>query len=183
VGADADAFFATADFFLATVFTGAAFLTAAAFLTNALFFTAFAGAAPFFRAAFFASTLSIAALASARFSAHRFFVAAIILFKPSGLIFLFAVGASGAGAADFSLSPLILAHRSFCASLIRSRTAALRFLRLPVGTSGVADVSDSAGLAVGASPSTSRNALSASSIADLRRSSRVMMLAKLSVIV
>ncbi len=68
---------------------GADFFTVA-FLTGAVFLTAFAGTATFFRAAFFASAFSNAAFSAARFSAHRLFVAAIIFFMPSALIFLLA---------------------------------------------------------------------------------------------
>ena len=80
----------------------------------------------------------IAFAASARFSAHRFFVAAIILAIPSLLIRrlgLVASGLAGAGGPD---SPLILAHRAFCAIAIFRLEAAENLLRLRVGASGVA---------------------------------------------
>src|ERR1022692_790247 len=79
--------------------------------------------------------LDYAFFAAAFANRHRFFVAAMILFIPSGLIRrLGFVGLGVAGAGDV---PLIAAHRFFCASAMRRRVAALRFL---AGASGVAAV-------------------------------------------
>jgi hypothetical protein len=66
----------------------------------------------------------------------------MILFMPSALIRR--LGFAGSGIEGGSDSPRILAHRSRCASFIRFRTAALRFLPLRAGTSGVAAGSTSA---------------------------------------
>jgi hypothetical protein len=87
----------------------------------------------FRRAAFLGVAFLAAAADSARFSAHRFLVAAIILFMPSALIRRF--GLAGSFAAGDPDSPLILAHRRCWASFIRRRAAAENFLRLCVGVS------------------------------------------------
>src|ERR1035438_3594629 len=76
----------------------------------------------------------IAFAASARFSAHRFFVAAMILAIPSLLKRRFGFGALAG--ADGSDSPRILAHLAFCAIAIFRLEAALNLLRFLVGASG-----------------------------------------------
>jgi hypothetical protein len=109
--------------------------------------------AAFFTATFFAAAFVDAFLSGAdcAFSAalcrfQRFFVAAIIFFIPSALIFRFGFGASGvagsgvAGAVASDV-PLAAAQRLCCASFIRRRAAALNFLRLPGTDCGVAAVS------------------------------------------
>jgi len=149
------------------------------FLTGATFFNALVDGA--FTAAFFPATFLGAA--SADFAAalcrrHRFFVAAMILFMPSALIRRLGLGVfsvAGGGA----ISPLTLAHRTFCARAIFFRDAALNLLRLRMGASGVEAGSTCAPVA---GPSTSLNARSARSMAVLCRSSWVMMLANPSVI-
>jgi hypothetical protein len=76
--------------------------------------------------------LDYAFFAAAFANRHRFFVAAMILFIPSGLIRRFAFGAFFmTGAGDV---PLIAAHRFFCARAMQRRVAAERFL---AGASGV----------------------------------------------
>jgi hypothetical protein len=70
---------------------------------------------------------------------HRFLVAAMIRFIPSGLILRFAFGAFFAtGAGDV---PLIAAHLAFCARAIFRLEAAENFFRFLVGASGVSAVS------------------------------------------
>jgi hypothetical protein len=113
------------------------------FLTGAVFFAAF------FSGAFTAGLVTAAFLqtvflagcafaASARFSAHRFLVAAMIAALPAALSFRFGLaGSSVAGAGGWD-SPRILAHRRCWASFIRLRAAAENFLRLRVGASGMA---------------------------------------------
>ena len=76
-------------------------------------------------------------LAAAGCRRQRFFVAAMILFMPSGLILRFGFGGSGVEGDGGSLSPLILAHRAFCARAIFFLAAALNFLRLPARGSEV----------------------------------------------
>jgi hypothetical protein len=87
--------------------------------------------AAFFRAGpvyFFAASFAFAALA-----ARAFFRFAASFAFAAAESFRFALGTSaGAGAAG-SDSPLILAHLAFCARAIFRRTAALNFLRFPVG--------------------------------------------------
>jgi hypothetical protein len=78
---------------------------------------------------------------SARFAAQRFFVAAMILFIPSGLILRFGLAASAWAGAGGSASPRIFAHLVFCANAIFRRTAALIFRRFFGADSGVAAVS------------------------------------------
>ena len=115
--AGAFANFARADFL------GAAFWTAT---VAATFFAALAGAvftAAFFTAAFLAATRSCAA-AAALFAAHRFFVAAMIRFKPSSLIRRLALGNSGTAAAFLPLWNA--AHRFFCAAAILALAATLK---------------------------------------------------------
>jgi hypothetical protein len=91
----------------------------------ATFFAAFAGAAftaAFLLAAFLAATGS--GFAAARFAAHHFFVAAMILFKPSSLMRRFAFGSAGAEAAFLPLWNA--AHRFFCAVAILALAATLK---------------------------------------------------------
>jgi hypothetical protein len=104
-------------------FLGAAFGTAA---LAATFFAAFARAvstAAFLTAAFLAATGSGFA-AAALFAAHRYFVAAMIRFKPSSLMRRFAFGTSGTATA---LLPLWnAAHRFFCPAAIPALAATLK---------------------------------------------------------
>jgi hypothetical protein len=162
-------------------FGGTAFFTAAFF--TAAFFTA-----AFFTAAVFGALLVATAdfaFAAAFAKRQRFFVAAMILLSPSGLILRFAFGASGAAGDDGFDSPRISAHRRRCASFIRLRVAALNVLRVPVELSKVAPerAVTAPSCACAVLPSTSRSAISARSIADCRRSRFSMMLLKPSAIV
>jgi hypothetical protein len=74
-------------------------------------------------------------------------------------------GGFGVGGDGGSISPLILAHRAFCASAIFLRDAALNLLRLRVGASAVAGNLTSAAVAGAAIPSICRSAVSARSMA------------------
>jgi hypothetical protein len=102
-------------------------LFAAVFFTAA-FFVALAGAK--FLAALGAvlSAMTPLAFAAAFCRRHRAFVAAIILFIPSGLICRFGFGASAAGSVG-SDAPFSFAQRAFCAAAIRLRDAAKNFFR------------------------------------------------------
>jgi hypothetical protein len=77
-------------------------------------------------------------------------------------------GSGAGGAVRGAIPPLILAHLAFRAKAIFLRAAALNFLPLPVGASGVVRGS-TCPAAVGAS--TSRSATSARSMAAFWRSS------------
>ena len=68
-------------------------------------------------------------LAAAFCNRQRFFVAAMIRFKPSGLIRRFGLGAFTLACAGFD-SPRAFAHRAFCAAAILRRAAALVFRSL-----------------------------------------------------
>jgi len=102
---------------MASVGAGADFFTAA-FLTRA----------PVFAGADFTAALC---------KRQRFFVAAMILFMPSALIRRLGFGGSGIAGAGGSILPVILAHRAFCARAIFLRDAAVNFLRLRTGASGM----------------------------------------------
>ena len=93
---------------------------------------------------------------------------------PSALIRRLGFGGSGAGGGGGSTSPLILAHRVFCARPIFLRAAALNFLRLRVDASGVAAVRISAAVVGAAISSISRRAASARSMAAFCCSSWLM---------
>ena len=72
--------------------------------------------------------------AAARTAAQRFFVASMILFRPSALSFRFGFLATGSAVlAAMPDSFLAAAHLFRCASPIRSLAAALTFRRLPTG--------------------------------------------------
>ena len=81
---------------------------------------------------------AVEARAAACCKRQRFFVAAMMFFMPFALIRRLGFAESGARDDSGSISPLILAHRAFCASAIFLRDAALNFLRLRVGASAVA---------------------------------------------
>lgn len=95
----------------------------------------------------------------------------MILFMPSGLIRRLGFGGAGASGDGASISPVILAHRAFCASAILLRDAALNFLRLSAGAAAVAGDLISGAVAGVAIPSICRSAISALSMAVFRRSS------------
>src|ERR1039457_2020610 len=103
------------------------------------FFAAFAGAlfTTVFLPAVFLVAVCATFAASARFSANRFLVAAMILFIPSSLIRRFAFAGSGVAGAGGADSPRILAHRFCWASFMRRRAVAESFLRWLVGGPGV----------------------------------------------
>jgi hypothetical protein len=116
--------------FLEAFLTGAFAALAVADFVDAAFWTAtffadFAGAvlaAAFLTVAFLAATGSGFA-AAALFAAYRFFVAAMILFKPSSLMRRFGFGNSGA---DVTFLPLwSAAHRFFWATAILALAATL----------------------------------------------------------
>ena len=128
VGADP----AVPDFFAAfltgafAAFAGADFLGAASWTATlaATYFNAFGAVFPaaFLTAAFLAATGSGFA-AAALFAAHRFFVAAMIRFKPSSLMRRLAFGNSGTAA---TVVPLWnAAQRFFCAAAILALAAML----------------------------------------------------------
>src|SRR5258708_3511092 len=98
---------------------GAVFLSA--------FFAAVAGAV--FTAAFLVAVFLVAACssfaASARFNAHRFWVAATIAALPALLSFRFGFDSSGIGGAGDLADFFDAAHLLRCASAIRARPAAL----------------------------------------------------------
>jgi hypothetical protein len=158
-------------------------LLTAAFLTGALFFTVLAGnavPADFLSAVFLGLACFSAAASAARFNPHRFLVAAMILFMPSSLIRRFGVGGSGVAGAGGTDSPRVFAQRSCCASFIRLRTAALRFMPLRGEDPGVdAELGDVGRASI---PSSPRKATKARSMAVFCRSSWLMMLVNPSVI-
>jgi hypothetical protein len=80
---------------------------------------------------YFAGLFATAFAASARFSAHRFLVAAMIAFRPAAESLRFGLGT----ASDAFLEA---AHLLRCASPIRARAAALIFRRLGFNDSGTA---------------------------------------------
>ncbi|MGD0870425.1 MAG: hypothetical protein ABSB88_12785 [Bryobacteraceae bacterium] len=80
-------------------------------------------------AVFFVSAL----VASARFSAQRFFVAAMIVFLPAAESLRLGLGA--ASGVEFQDVFLDAAHLLRCASAMRARAAALIFRRLRFGAS------------------------------------------------
>ena len=84
----------------------------------------------------FLAAAFIAFAASARFSAHRFFVAAMIAFLPAAESFRLGLGDASGG--DGSAAFLEAAHLFRCASAIAFLPAALIFRRLRFGGSGVA---------------------------------------------
>ena len=126
-------------FFLATLLTGAfAAFAGADFLGAALWTTTLAATvftAAFLTVAFLAATGSGFA-AAALFAAHRFFVAAMIRFKPSSLMRRFAFGNSGTAATFLPLWNA--AHRFFCAAAILALavTLIIRFGAASVATTG-----------------------------------------------
>jgi hypothetical protein len=80
----------------------------------------------------------VAFAASARFNAHRFFVAAMIAFLPAAESFRFGLETTlGVAPADAALDA---AHLFRCASAIAFLAAALIFRRLCFGSSGAAAV-------------------------------------------
>lgn len=80
--------------------------------------------------------LAVALAASARFSAQRFFVAAMIAFLPAAESFRLALGAAaGSDGAEGFLDP---AHLLRCASAMRARAAALILRRLRFVGAGAA---------------------------------------------
>jgi hypothetical protein len=84
----------------------------------------------------FLAAVYVAFAASARFNAHRFFVAAMIACLPAAESFRFGLGA--ASGADRSAAFLEAAHLFRCASAIAFLPAALIFRRLCFGGSGAA---------------------------------------------
>src|ERR1019366_4499355 len=103
-------------------FRGAAFWTPTLAATFLAAFDGVGFTAAFLTVAFLAATGSGFA-AAALFAAHRFFVAAMILFKPSSLMRRFAFGNSGTAATFLSLWNA--AHRFFCAAAILALASAL----------------------------------------------------------
>ena len=96
---------------------GSATCAAAGAVLFGAFFTAF------LLAVFLAAAFCCCALAALT-AAHRFFVAATILAKPSLLIRRLGLGASLGAGGSATATPLIAAHRFFCAIAMRRRAAA-----------------------------------------------------------
>lgn len=121
---------------------GAAFLTGAFFLAAALragaFTAAFLAGAFLGAGAAFLAVADFALAASARFRAHRFLVAAMILFNPSSLIRRFGGDALAGAGVDGCDCPRNLAHLAFCAKAIFRRAPALILLRFGEAVSEVA---------------------------------------------
>lgn len=110
-----------------------------ALLTGDFRFAAFATGA--FAAALLPAAFLAGAAPSARFSAHRRFVASLMALRPAADI-LRRFGLTGSGVeADAGSSPLSLAHLAFCAKAIFWRAAALNRFRLGAAVSGVVAVS------------------------------------------